>query len=106
MLDPRPYSISDSRVSRFSPSEPWPSLSPVCTKHPRQSPSCLRTTLQQCGHSSGSCEVGVSESVRSLRSIFHCPSPSLAAECAPFIRYRQAIRPPEAISVVTIGWVP
>lgn len=75
MIGPHIYSISERRVSRFSLSDPSSSVSPACTKHPRQSPLwCTRTTLQQCGHSSCSCEVAERESVRLVKSIFYCPS--------------------------------
>src|SRR5204863_3752022 len=83
VLDWRPYSISERRVSKFSCSEPSPSDSPVCTKHPRQSPLCIRTTPQQCGHSSCSCGVAEWESLKLVKSIFHCPSWLLVAKCAP-----------------------
>jgi hypothetical protein len=71
----RTYSISERRVSRFSHSEPSSSLSPACTKHPRQSPLwCTRTTLQQCGHSS--CSWGIADIglARLVKSIFYCLS--------------------------------
>jgi hypothetical protein len=75
MIDQGGYSISERRVSRFSLSETSSSVSPACTKHPRQSPLwCTRTTPQQCGHSSCSCDVAESESVRLVKSIFYCPS--------------------------------
>ena len=74
LIDPCTYSISDSRVSRFSPSEPSSSVNPVCTKHPRQSPLCIRTMPQQCGHSSSSCWVEPRESLIPLKSIFHNPA--------------------------------
>jgi hypothetical protein len=106
MLDPRPYSISDKRVSRFSGSEPSPCDSPVCTKHPRQSPLCIRTTPQQCGHSSSSCGVAERESLKLLRSIFHHPSSALVADCAPFVHHRKAMRLQETASLVMIDWVP
>ncbi len=106
MLDLRPYSISERRVSKFSGSEPSPSDSPVCTKHPRQSPLCIRTTPQQCGHSSCSCGVAERESVRLLRSIFYHPSSALIADCAPFVHHRKATRLPETASLVVIDWVP
>jgi hypothetical protein len=93
-------------VSRFSGSEPSPSDSPVCTKHPRQSPLCMRTTPQQCGHSSSSCGVTERESVRLLRSIFYHPSWALVADCARFVHYRKAMHLPETASQVVIGWVP
>jgi hypothetical protein len=92
-------------VSRFSCSEPSPSDSPVCTKHPRQSPLCMRTTPQQCGHSSFSCEVAARESVKLLRSIFHHPSSALVADCAPFVHHRKAMHLPETASPVVIDWV-
>ena len=70
MIDPHTHSISERRESRLSLSEPAPSAKPVCTKHPRQSPLCTRTTLQQCGHSSSSCGVVEWESVIPVKSIF------------------------------------
>jgi hypothetical protein len=73
-IDPYTHSISERRMSRFSPSGRSSSASPVCTKHPRQSPLCTRTTPQQCGHSSGSCWCIPSESVMLFKSIFHHPS--------------------------------
>jgi hypothetical protein len=101
-----PHSISERRESRFSPSGRSSSASPVCTKHPRQSPSCTRTTPQQCGHSSGSCWCIPSESVMLLKSIFHHPSWLLnATKCAPFVHYRKASRQPETASLVMIGWL-
>src|ERR671930_2310971 len=69
MLDLPTHSISERRVSRFSPSEPSSSANPVCTKHPRQSPLCMRTTPQQCGHSSYSCWCVAKESVRPEKSM-------------------------------------
>ena len=60
-------------MSKFSGSEPSPADSPVCTKHPRQSPLCIRTTPQQCGHSACSCWGIPSESVMLLKSIVHHP---------------------------------
>src|SRR6266540_4228050 len=102
-----PHSISERRESRFSPSGRSSSASPVCTKHPRQSPLCTRTTPQQCGHSSGSCWCIPSESVMLLKSIFHHPSWLLnATKCAPFVHYRKASRRPETASLVMIGWGP
>jgi hypothetical protein len=93
-------------VSKFSGSEPSPADSPVCTKHPRQSPLCVRTTPQQCGHSSWSCEVAERESVKLLRSIFYHPSSALVADCAPFVHHRKAMRLPETASPVVIDCVP
>jgi len=80
------YSISERRVSRLSLSDPSSSVSPACTKHPRQSPLwCTRTTLQQCGHSSSSCGVAERESVMLVKSIFRCLSWLLVAQCAAFV---------------------
>ena len=74
-FDPHTYSISERRVSRFSLSAHSSSVSPACTKQPRQSPLwCTRTTPQQCGHSSCSCGLAERESERLVKSIFHCPS--------------------------------
>jgi len=66
----------------------------------------MRTTPQQCGHSSRSCGVAERESVRLLRSIFYQPSWALVADCARFVHYRKAMRLPETASLVVIGWVP
>src|SRR4030095_369094 len=74
-LDARTYSISERRLSRFSLSAHSSSVSPACTKQPRQSPLwCTRTTPQQCGHSSCSCGVAERESVRLVKSLFLLPS--------------------------------
>ena len=100
------HSISERRESRFSPSAPSSSVNPACTKQPRQSLLwCTRTTPQQCGHSSCSCGVAVRESVRLVKSIFHCPSRLLVAEGAPFVYYFKAIHRPEAVSLVMINCV-
>lgn len=93
-------------MSRLSGSEPSPSDSPVCTKQPRQSPLCMRTTPQQCGHSSSSWGVTERESVRLLRSIFYHPSCPLVADCARFVHCCKAIRLAETASLLVIGWVP
>ena len=93
-------------MSRFSRSEPSSSASPVCTKHPRQRPLCIRTTPQQCGHSSCSCGVAVRESVKPVRSIFHCPGWLLVANNAPFVRCLKAIRWPEPLSLPLASWAP
>jgi hypothetical protein len=66
----------------------------------------MRTTPQQCGHSSCSCGVAECESVKLLRSIFHHPSWPLVAECASFVRYLKAICRPEAVSLVMDDWAP
>jgi hypothetical protein len=101
------YSISERRESRFSLSAHSSSVSPACTKQPRQSLLwCTRTTPQQCGHSSCSCGVAERESVRLVKSIFHCPSRPLVAKDAPFVYYFKAIHRPEAVSLVMINCVP
>jgi hypothetical protein len=58
------YSISERSVSRLSLPEPPSSVSPVWSKHRRQSPLVTRNAVSHRGHSSGSCVIAGSRSVK------------------------------------------
>jgi hypothetical protein len=60
----RLYSISERSVSRLSLLEPSSSVSPVWSKHRRQSPLFTRNAVSHCGHWSGSCVIAGSRSVK------------------------------------------
>jgi hypothetical protein len=59
----RLYSISERSASRLSLLEASSSVSPVWSKHRRQSPLFTRSAVSHRGHSSGSCVIAGSRSV-------------------------------------------
>ena len=60
----RLYSISERSVSRLSLPESPSSVSPAWSKHRRQSPLFTRNAVSHRGHSSGSCVIAGSRSVK------------------------------------------
>jgi hypothetical protein len=60
----RLYSISEKSVSRLSLLESSSTVSPAWSKHRRQSPLFTRNAVSQRGHSSGSCVIAGSRSVK------------------------------------------
>src|SRR6266480_6938661 len=60
----RVYSISERSVSRLSLLDSSSSVSPAWSKHIRQSPLFTRNAVSHRGHSSGSCVIAGSRSVK------------------------------------------